>query len=161
VCRVAGTPHDPGRGSGKSASEGEHLHTGVPLEGGVRDNAVLDGIRSSCTDSDGAEHLEDGAEDHGLSVRDGSRGDTGGPGVCDIVGTVVVGVQQGKEGAYGENIGVLVEHLGGCETRYLNQMAKGTFLSVVKVEGRDGKSMRARYKFYMPCCTTAAEPCYC
>ena len=79
--------------------------------------------------TDGTKHLEDGTEDHGLSVRDGSRRDRGSPGVCDIVcfirywscdihggvltGTIVVGVKESKEGTDSKHICVLVEsHFG-------------------------------------------------
>lgn len=61
------------------------MNTGVALEGRIGNDAVLDGICCSCSDSDGSEHLEDGAEDHGLPIADGSRGDTGRPGVGHIV----------------------------------------------------------------------------
>lgn len=114
VSRVASAPHDPGGSGSKRASEGKHLNTGIAVEGVVRNDAVLDRVGSSCADCDGTEEFEDGAEDHGLSVGDGPRGDRGGPGVGYIVGAVVVGIQHGKEGADGEDIGVLVElrHVG-------------------------------------------------
>lgn len=82
---VSRAPHDPGRGSGEGAGEGEHLDTGIVVEGGVGDDAVLDGLGSTGTDGDGSKHLEDGAEDHGLSVGNGSRRHTGRPSVCNIV----------------------------------------------------------------------------
>ena len=83
--RVSGTPHDPGRGTGEGTGEGEHLNTGVAPERGDGDDTVLDGRGGSGTDEAGTEHLEDRTEDHGLSVRDGSGGDRGGPRVGNIV----------------------------------------------------------------------------
>lgn len=73
VSRVSSAPHDPGRGGSQGTCKGEHLNTGIALEGVVGDDAVLDGIGSTSTDSDGAKHLEDCAQDHGLAVGDGSR----------------------------------------------------------------------------------------
>lgn len=85
VGRVSRAPHDPGGGGGQGTGEGHHLDTGVALEGGVGNNAVLDGLGGSCADGDGAEHFEDGTEDHGLSVGDGSGRNTSCPSVGDIV----------------------------------------------------------------------------
>lgn len=82
---VPRAPHDPGGGGGEGASEGKHLDAGIVVEGGVGDDAVLDGLGSAGTDGDGSEHLEYGTEYHGLSVGDGSRRHAGRPGVCHIV----------------------------------------------------------------------------
>ena len=82
---VSCTPHDPGRGGGERTSEGEHLDTGIALEGAVGDDTVLDGISSTGTDRNSSQHFENGTEDHGLSVGNGSRRDTGGPSIGDIV----------------------------------------------------------------------------
>ena len=65
--------------------EGQHLHAGVAPEGGGRDDVVLDGVGRARADGDGAQHLEDGAEDHGLAVGDGPRRHAGRPRVCHIV----------------------------------------------------------------------------
>lgn len=100
VCRgdvggVARAPHDPEGSSRERTGEGEHLHAGVVLEGGVGDDAVLDGFGGAGADGDGTEHLEDGAEDHGLSVGDGAGGDGGCPGVSHVVcviGSVPLGL---------------------------------------------------------------------
>jgi hypothetical protein len=130
VSRVLGAPHDPDGGTGKSAGEGEHLDTGIALEGAGRDDAVLDGISGTGTNSNGADHLENGTENHGLAVGNGSGRDRSGPRVGDIVleplvlvmrhccedtltSTIVVGIEHGKEGADGEDIVVLGE-LGHC-----------------------------------------------
>jgi hypothetical protein len=67
---VSSTPHHPRRGTSKRNSECQHLDTGIPLESGVGNDAILDGIRSSSTNSYGAEHLEDRSKNHGLSVGD-------------------------------------------------------------------------------------------
>lgn len=118
VGRVPCAPHDPGRGTGESAGEGQHLDAGITPEGVGRDNTVLDGFGGSGTDRDSADHLKNGTQDHGLAVGDGSRGHTGSPGVGDIVGTVVVGIEHGEHGANGKNVGVLChDHVGGCCTR--------------------------------------------
>jgi len=61
VGRVLGAPHDPGGGTGESASKGQHLDTSIVLEGVGGDDAVLDGFGSTGTNSDGADHFEDGA----------------------------------------------------------------------------------------------------
>lgn len=135
---VACTPHDPDGSTSGRASECEELDTGIAVEGGDGNNAVLDGRGSPGTDSEGTGQFEDQAENHGLLVGDGARGNTGGPGVGNIVcedwsgsmidrttisegggertGTIVVGLKQGKEGADGEDVGVFGEHLGCCGT---------------------------------------------
>lgn len=95
---MASTPHDPGRGSGKRTSERKHLNTGIVFEGVERDNAVLDSISGTGADEDSAHHLEDGTEDHGLSIGDGAGGDRGCPGVCDIVWRGVRNSHTTKEG---------------------------------------------------------------
>jgi hypothetical protein len=43
-----------------------------------------------------------------LLVCDGAGRDTGGPGVGDIVGTIVEGLQEGEKGADGEDVGVVL-----------------------------------------------------
>jgi hypothetical protein len=75
VSRVLGAPHDPDRGTSESASEGEHLNTGIVLEGTGGNDTVLDSVGSTGTDSDGTDHLEDGTENHGLTVGDRTRRD--------------------------------------------------------------------------------------
>lgn len=115
VSGMPSAPHDPCRGTSECTGEGEHLDSGVTLEGAWRDNAVLDGFGSTGTDGDGSQHLENSTKDHGLTVGDGARRDTGCPGVGDIVGTIVEGVEQGKESAYGHDVVVFAEdsHLDG------------------------------------------------
>ena len=78
-------PHDPGGGSGKGTGESEHLNTGVILEGAVGNDAVLDSIGGTSTDSDCSKELEDSTENHSLAVGDGARGNTSSPGVGNIV----------------------------------------------------------------------------
>ncbi len=85
VGRVARTPHHPRRGGGQGTGKGQHLHAGVAIEGLGGDDAVLDGVCSAGPNRHCTEELEDGAEDHGLPVRDGARGHTGGPGVCNVI----------------------------------------------------------------------------
>ena len=85
MSRVPCAPHDPNRGTGQSAGESKHLNTSVALEGITGNNTVLDGIRSTSSDSNGTHHLEDGTQDHGLTVGDGTRRDRGSPSVGDIV----------------------------------------------------------------------------
>lgn len=70
---MSSAPHHPGRGGSKSAGESEHLNTSITLEGRVGNDSVLDGISGTGTNSDGSEHLEDGAKDHGLAVCDRPR----------------------------------------------------------------------------------------
>ena len=125
VSRVACAPHDPDGSTCEGASESQHLDRGVVLEALVGDDAVLDGLCCSCTDGDGSHHFEYGAEDHGLAVGDGTGGHAGGPGVGDIVGTVVVGIEQGKEGADGEDVRVFGEHHdGGCSLSRMEKKLK-------------------------------------
>ena len=83
--RVLCTPHDPGGSSSKSTSESKHLDTGVALESRGGNDSVLDGVCGSRTNRDSTKHLEDGTEDHSLSVGDGPGGDGGGPRVGDII----------------------------------------------------------------------------
>lgn len=89
--------------------------------------AFSNGRTSTGADGDGSQHFKYGAEDHGLLVGDGSGRNAGRPGVGDIVCgnksailgkpqaaraltcAVVVGVEQGKESADDENVGVLVQ----------------------------------------------------
>jgi hypothetical protein len=128
VSRVASAPHDPGRSASERTGESEHLDTGILLEGRVGDDVVLNGVSRTRTDGDGTDQLEDGAQNHGLTVRDGPGGDGGSPGIRNIVcrvlsvsgrtchvsqgeggeealtGAVVVGIQHGEEGANGEDI---------------------------------------------------------
>tara|TARA_R110002003_G_scaffold62_15_gene5654 strand:- start:6778 stop:7026 length:249 start_codon:yes stop_codon:yes gene_type:complete len=82
---VLGAPHDPDGGTGKSASKRKHLNTSVALEGGARDDSVLDGVGGTGTDRDGADHFEDGTENHSLAIGDRARRDRGSPRVGDIV----------------------------------------------------------------------------
>lgn len=146
VSRVLGAPHDPDRGTSQSAGECKHLNTSIALEGGGRNDSVLDGVGGTGTDSDGTYHLEDSTQNHGLAVRDGARRDRGGPRVGNIVwyvlvgemglhgeaeltGTVVVGIEHGKEGANGEDIVVLGElRHGYCGFCWL-QVALGVLKS--------------------------------
>jgi hypothetical protein len=85
VSRVTCTPHDPGGCCRKSASECQHLDGSVIFERAVGNDTVLDGISGSGSNCNSSKHLKDGAEYHGLSVRDGSRRDTGGPGIGYII----------------------------------------------------------------------------
>lgn len=85
VGRVTSAPHDPRSSTGGGTGEGEQLDTGVVAEGSERNDTVLDGGGGTGTDSQSAGHLKDQAEDHGPSVGDGPGGDTGSPGVGDIV----------------------------------------------------------------------------
>ena len=90
VCRgdvggVACTPHDPDSSTGRRASECEKLDTGVSVECGDGDDSVLDGGGSPGSDCEGSGDFKDQAEDHGLLVGDGAGGNTGGPGVGDII----------------------------------------------------------------------------
>lgn len=85
VGRVTSAPHNPDRGTGRSASEGEELDSSVVSKGRVGDDTVLDRGGGSGSDSEGTGHFEDQAEDHGLAVGDGSGGNTGSPGVGDII----------------------------------------------------------------------------
>lgn len=85
VSGVFCAPHDPHGGTGESTGESQHLNAGVSLESRVWNDSVLDGIGRSRSDSDGSQHLKDGTEYHGLSVGDGPRRNTGGPGVGHIV----------------------------------------------------------------------------
>lgn len=103
-------PHNPGRSTSERTSECQHLDGGVTLERCTRNDTILDSFSSAGSDSDGSNHLEDGTEDHGLAIRDGSRRNTGSPGIGDIIGTVVEGIEQGKESAYGEDVVVVSEH---------------------------------------------------
>lgn len=85
VGRVARAPHNPRGSTGRGTGKGEELHTGIASEGVAGDDAVLDGGSRSCAHSEGTRQFEDGTEHHGLSVRDGPRRDTGGPGIGHIV----------------------------------------------------------------------------
>jgi hypothetical protein len=110
VSRVASAPHNPGGGGSESTGESQHLDAGVAFEGTVWNDTVLDRVGGAGSDGDGSKEFEACAKDHGLSVGDTPGGDTGGPSVGNIVGTVIVGIQHSKEGANGENVGVLREH---------------------------------------------------
>jgi hypothetical protein len=85
VSRVPCAPHDPDGGTGQSTGKCEHLDTSIAAEGRVGDNAVLDGISGTSTDSDGTDHLEDGTENHGLAVGDRAGRNRGSPSVGNIV----------------------------------------------------------------------------
>jgi hypothetical protein len=85
VSRVLGAPHDPEGCTSEGAGESQHLNAGVALESVGRNDAVLDGLGGTGTDSNGTHHLEDGTKDHGLAVGDGARGDRSSPRVGDIV----------------------------------------------------------------------------
>jgi hypothetical protein len=85
VGRVARAPHDPDSGTSGRAGEGEKLDAGVAVECSDGDNSVLDGGGCPGSYSEGTGDFKDQAEDHGLLVGDGAGGDTGGPGVGDIV----------------------------------------------------------------------------
>lgn len=97
VGRVLGAPHNPGGSSREGTGESKHLNTGITAEGRVGDDTVLDGVSRASTDRDGTEHLEDGAEDHGLSVGDRSGGDTSSPGVGHIIFKEVMSANLVKE----------------------------------------------------------------
>ena len=85
VGRVACAPHDPDSSTGGRASECEKLDTGVSVECSDGNDSVLDGGGSPGSDCEGSGDFKDQAEDHGLLVGDGAGGNTGGPGVGDIV----------------------------------------------------------------------------
>ena len=107
---MASAPHNPRGGGGESTGESQHLNTGIAFEGTVGNDTVLDRVGCTGSDGDSSKKFEACAKDHGLSVGDTPGGNTGGPGVGDIVGTVVVGIQHGKESANGEDVGVFGEH---------------------------------------------------
>lgn len=50
---VHGTPHHPGRSSGKRTGKGEHLDAGIVSKGIRGDDAVLDGLSSTSADGNG------------------------------------------------------------------------------------------------------------
>ncbi|KAK6833440.1 hypothetical protein PG987_008134 [Apiospora arundinis] len=85
VGRVTGAPHHPCGGGNQGDGEGHHLNSGVIPEGIRGNDAVLDRLGGSGAHGDGSQDLEDGTEDHGHSVRDGSGRNTGGPRVGNIV----------------------------------------------------------------------------
>jgi hypothetical protein len=85
VSRVPCAPHDPDGSTSQSAGECKHLDTSIATEGRVGNNAVLDGISGTSTDSDGTDHLEDGTENHSLTVGDRTGRDRGSPSVGNIV----------------------------------------------------------------------------
>jgi hypothetical protein len=85
VSGVLGAPHDPDRSTSESAGKGEHLNTGIVLEGTSGNDTVLDGVGSTGTDSDSTNHLEDGTKNHGLAVGDRARRDRSSPRVGNIV----------------------------------------------------------------------------
>lgn len=85
VSRVLGAPHDPGGGGSQGNGEGHHLNRSIALESCAGNDTVLDRLGSTSTDCDCTQELEDRAKNHGLSVGDGTRGNTGCPGVCHIV----------------------------------------------------------------------------
>lgn len=128
---VLGTPHHPHRGTRERTCKGQHLNTSVVAKGSRRDDTVLDGVgcpstcnqsaavprtRSSRTHTNGqsTKHLKACAKNHGPSIRDRSRRHAGGPGIGDIIGTVIVCIEHSEEGTNDEDIGVLVEnrHVG-------------------------------------------------
>ena len=110
VSIVSGTPHNPDGCTSGCASKRKELHRCVTLEGADRDDAVLDSRCSTGTHCQRASHFEYQTENHGLSVGHGTRRDTGSPGVGDIIGTIVEGFEESKEGADGKNVCVLVEN---------------------------------------------------
>jgi hypothetical protein len=131
VSGVLGAPHDPDRSTSERTGKGEHLNTSVALERIGRNDAVFDRLSGTGTDSDGAYHLEDGAENHSLAVGNRAGRNRGSPCVSDIVwellawngrrarravltSTVVVGIEERKEGTDGEHIVVLVELRHSC-----------------------------------------------
>ena len=85
VSGVDGAPHNPHGGTSERTSEGEHLNTGVVLEGIQGNNTTLDGGGGASTDSDGTNHLKDRTEHHSPSVGDRTGRDRGGPRVSNIV----------------------------------------------------------------------------
>lgn len=131
MSRVAGTPHDPGGGTSRRASECEKLNGSVAVESRDGDNAVLDGRCGPSTYCEGTGDFEDQTEDHGLLVGNGAGGNARGPCVCNIVceewlggliervidmcrarrtGTVVVRLKEGEEGADGKDVSVFRKH---------------------------------------------------
>ena len=108
VSRVSGTPHDPGRSTSGRTSKCKQLHSSVSLEGLDWNNTVLDRRSSPGTDGQGTGHFEYQTQNHGLLVCDGAGRDTRGPGVGDIVGTIVVRLKQCEERANGKDVGVLL-----------------------------------------------------
>lgn len=79
------------------------------------DNLSSDGVGDTTTNTDGTGEFEDRGTAHGLEVGQRPGGDGRGPGVGDIVGTNVPGVEEGEDGSYREEVIVLVErHLDGC-----------------------------------------------
>lgn len=101
-------------GSDNGADHAEHEKLGSVVEGLGIDNLGADGISDTATDADGADELHHDSATHGLEVGDGARRDGAGPRVGDIVGTDVPGVEEGKDGADGEEVVELREtHDGG------------------------------------------------
>lgn len=122
MSRVTSAPHDPGRGASQSAGECQHLDSSVSSESCRRDDTVFDGVGRTSTDGQSTEELEDESTDHGALVADGTRGHRCGPGISDIVGTVVVGIQHGEECANGEDVVILRKHgHGGDEVLRWNE----------------------------------------
>jgi hypothetical protein len=82
---MAGAPLDPESRAGGGASKGKQLNSCVAVESGDGNDAVLDGRRRPGSDRKGAGQLKDHAQNHGLLVGDGARGDAGSPCVGDII----------------------------------------------------------------------------
>lgn len=143
VSVVSCTPHDPGGCTGRRASKGQELNTCIVFEGRNWDDTVLDGGGSSSTDSEGTGHFENQAKKHSLAVGDGARRDAGRPGVGNIVGTIVVCLEEGKECADGEDVGVFFEnwHLGDVRDKQRLWLRRScqALLGVVRVEELAGQ----------------------
>jgi hypothetical protein len=124
---MACAPHYPGGCAGEGTGKCEHLDAGIVVEGLDRNDLILNGVRCSCSDCGCAEKLEDelptSVSDeaakkgqvsaysayHSPSIGNGTRRNARRPGISDIVGAVVVYVEQGKECANGENVSELVK----------------------------------------------------
>ena len=100
------------RRSDDGADHAEHEQGGLVVKGGDVDDFGADGVGDAAAHAEGAGEFHDGGAEHGLDVSDGAGGDGGGPRVGDIVGADVPGVEEGEDGAYREEVVVLVEGHG-------------------------------------------------
>lgn len=147
VGRVARAPHDPDGSTSSRTSEGQELNASVVLESVKRDDTTLDGGGGAGTDGQGAGEFEDETGGHGPAVGDGARGDRSGPGVGDIVGAIVEGLEEGEDGADGEDVGVLREFGHGEDwlsspDRGLRRTEGGVLSLVGRKEGEKKMSER-------------------
>ncbi|GAO47292.1 hypothetical protein G7K_1501-t1 [Saitoella complicata NRRL Y-17804] len=105
---------NPRRGTNEGTPHRQHENRRRFREHVDVDNTILDGISNTGTQQQRTQELTNSSQETCLHERQGARGDGGSEGVCDIVCTDTVGVEESEDQPEGEDIVELRKSLHCC-----------------------------------------------